>query len=147
MKNVYTLCAEGIVRSADDDSITIYNVLEAIQPAGFPIMVQHFFFLSVLEKTPDEPERVECTVRLTLGDQELLNRPLTLDFQGRKMCRSINKFQGLFLPGPGQLTASVYQNDTLLSSYTVHILDAIQMSQTPAAPQSITTLPHPGVSR
>src|SRR5207245_9813286 len=98
------LCAQGVVRDVDSNGISVYSILENIRPAGYPVLIQSCFVLAFLEKLPEDAERIEDSIRLTLGDVELANVPIVADFLGCLSHRSLVQLQVLFLPNPVPLT-------------------------------------------
>ncbi len=126
------LCAEGVVRDSESNNISVYNILERIQPAGFPVFIQRLFVLAFLDRLPTDPERFECVVRVTIGEVELTSLPGRVNFQGRTVARWIIQLQGLVIPNPGVLSITLLSGGQRLSSYNIDV---------GVVPPSLTTPP------
>lgn len=115
------LCAEGVIRDAETNALSVFNILENIRPAGYPILIQHNDILTILERLPEDADRSEGSMRVTLGDIEIAALPISLDFQGKLILRSIVKLHGLVLPNPGVLTFNLMLADRTLNTYRITI--------------------------
>ena len=128
------LCAEGVVRDRESNNISVFNILEKMQPAGFPILIQRLFVLAFLERLPTDLEDLECVARITIGEVELTTLPGRVNFQGQTLARWIIQLQGLVIPNPGVLSITLLYGEQRLSSYNIDVR---------ALPPSLTTSPQP----
>lgn len=119
----YMLLAESVVQDIQTSWVSIFNVMDAIRPQGFPVLIQKCSVLVALTKEAHDPVRVDCAVSLTMGGNELARLPVTVDFQDKLKNNTIMQLLGLVIPGPGELVATFYQNDVPLES-TVFLVEA-----------------------
>lgn len=115
------LCAQGVVRDADDGGISVFNILESIQAAGFPFFFQQMAVFALLERLREDPAQYELLFRLSIGDTQLLATPLAIDFQDKLRNRSTLHIHGIVVPQPGVLRVSAHLGDTILGSYDVMV--------------------------
>ena len=116
------LCAEGVVRDAQTNTISVFNILEQLRFPSFPAAFPRFWVLSVLERDDDDPEEITTTLRIAIGEQIILEHNLDVSFQGQKRTRNIVAFGALPLPQPGVLNVSVSLDDRLLHQYEIEVL-------------------------
>ena len=130
------LCAQGVVRDADHGGISIFNIIEGVQAAGFPFFIQQMDVFTIFEREPGDPAQHEVRFRLAIGDTEIFVTPLAIDFQTGLRNRSTVRIQGLVLPSPGVLRVSVYVGENEIGVYTIGIeqiaLPRVEAHQEPA---------------
>src|SRR5262249_50951794 len=97
------LVAQGVVRDADTDVISIYSILEGVAAEGFPLYLGNISFFCLLEKAAAEPNAFTGTFSITLGGEELVSQQVNLDFGGRHRNRVVIRVPGTELPNPGDL--------------------------------------------
>lgn len=117
------LLAEGVVRDMQSGWVSIFNIMDAIRPQAFPIMIQKCYVFVSLSREANEPAREECEVIFTLGGNELGRLPVTVDFQDKLKSNAIMQLLGLVITGPGELVTTFYHNDVALG-HTVFLVDA-----------------------
>ncbi|MBI3005007.1 MAG: hypothetical protein HYY49_06275 [Ignavibacteriales bacterium] len=115
------LCADAVVRDAQTNHISVFNIYEEFSPAGLPAIVPRLTVLAVLERLQDDPANVDARLRITLGERNLFERPVHIDFQGSLLARAIMSFEGFVLPAPGELHFSFAVGDAEIESYTLRI--------------------------
>jgi len=113
------LCAQGVVRDAEHGSISVYNIMESLQAAGFPFFIQQMAVFALLEREPGDPPQHEIRFRLSMGEAELVTVPLAIDFRASLRNRSTLNIQGLVIPHPGSLLVSASLGETVLATYGV----------------------------
>jgi hypothetical protein len=111
VRSILCLAAEGVVRDAVTDVISIYNIMEQVTGEGFPLLIQKMVFLAVWQREPTEATLWTGDLRIRLDEKELFSHKTSLDFKDKLRNRSIITLGGLVLPGPGKLTFA-YQLDT-----------------------------------
>ena len=55
------LCAQGVVRDADSNNVSAFNILESIQAAGFPMFIQQLDILALLDGVTRMGRSTRCT--------------------------------------------------------------------------------------
>jgi hypothetical protein len=96
------LCAEGASIDRFTNNASVFNIIETINFENFPGVFK-MVVLVTLSREPGDPAPVDGTIRLSMGDTELLRGPHTMDFQRSKLARAVLTVQGLVIPRPGQL--------------------------------------------
>lgn len=107
VKNLLSIVANDVVRDAETNSISVFNIFEGLQAEGFPILLQNVCFFTLWERSEDEKEEHDATFKLSIGTKELQSHTGILNFQGKKRVRHIIRLQGLILPEPGILCFSL----------------------------------------
>jgi hypothetical protein len=113
------LCAQGVIRNAEDNTISIFSILESIQAAGFPFFIQKMDVVALFERSHEDSAQYEILFRGSIGDTELLRAPMTIDFQDKVRNRAMLHVQGLVIPNPGTLRVNALFNDIILGTYEV----------------------------
>jgi hypothetical protein len=111
------LCAQGVVRDADSQNVSIFNVYESLQGAGFPLFIQQMDVLAVLERTPRDKAQRTITFKMTMGETEVLSTSMDIDFQDKLRNRSTVHIQGLVVPQPGTVLVTVAERGRELGRY------------------------------
>lgn len=115
------LVAEGIVRDAETNSISVYNILEGITANGFPLLVQRMAFLALFERDESEPEAHAGHFTVSLGDNQLLTGEQRINFRGKLRTRSIVRIQGLLFPTPGEARFALAVGEGVTAAFVVRV--------------------------
>ena len=132
MRAVLCLAAEGVIRDAETNTISVFNILERITATGFPLFIQRLTFFALWERALEDPERTMGHFRAELGGRDLHTIDLPIDFQGRLLNRTTIRIAGLVVPQPGSLRFSIALEDGTTASYTVEVnavVDAVQVDE------------------
>ncbi len=121
IKPKLAVCAESVVRDAETNAVSVFNILEEIGASMFPVTVPKLSTLFLLERGVDDPEVLECAMTLSLGENELGSFVGPVDFQGERLTRLIIVIQGVVLPEPGTLTTSLLSNGQELGSWQIQV--------------------------
>ena len=134
------LCAQGVVRDAEHGGISVFNILEVIQAAGFPMLIQQMDILAVFEREREDPPQHEVHFRISIADTELLATTLAIDFEDKLRNRSMLHVQGIVIPHPGNLIVSARLADVTLRIYEVTVEQIgpppVEAHQEPAGAES-----------
>lgn len=115
------LCAQGIIRDAETDAISVYSIFEGIDVHGLPLLIQRFFVFAMLEREPHDPPQHQGTVRLTVGETEVFANPVRVDFQDKLLARQIIRLDGLIIESPGELVANISIKDGPSQDYRIPV--------------------------
>jgi hypothetical protein len=115
------LCAQGVVRDADSNNVSIFNVLESLHSVGFPLFMQQMDILALLERTPEESSQHDMRFRVAVEETELVSAHLAIDFEDKPRNRAMVHVQGLVVPNPGTLTVTAYLNDVEIGDYSIAV--------------------------
>jgi hypothetical protein len=130
IKNLLALVANDVVRDAETNNISVFNIFEGLQAEGFPVLLQKVCFFTLWERGDDEKEEHDAAFKLSIGSKELQSRTGNLNFQGKKRVRHIIRLQGLILPEPGTLCFSLELGETI-AKYAVEVTARTDVSVKP----------------
>lgn len=119
------LMAQGVVRDAETNVISVYNIFEDISAVGFPFFIQSFFVLTFFTKETVDPNELECLVEIRNNENLIASIPARLNFQNSLRNRLISQIRGIAIPAPGTLTARIMYNDAEIISCSLNL----QLSQ------------------
>lgn len=111
------LVAERVIIDTESNRLTIFNLLEDLNVNQFPLFIPSLNVLNMLSKDDGDETILQCKLVLKLNDEELLNQPITLNFQNNRRNRSIVRIGGLMIPQSGKLLFEFYQNENLLATF------------------------------
>ena len=113
------LVAEGVIRDAQTNGISIYNVLEAIIPEGFPVFIQKVVFFGLWERDnkKDTPNQCPAKLSIKLDDEVLFLKDAEINFQGKLRTRTITTVNGLVVSRPGKVTFMLEPKDGPIATY------------------------------
>lgn len=121
MRSIIALAAEVVIRDAENNSISVFNILEGVVAEGFPMLVPRVAHLVLWEREAREGAVRQGRLSVHLDERQLFSQPLVIDFQQFFRSRTISIIQGLVIPGPGQLRFSLSIDDGPTAVYTVPI--------------------------
>lgn len=124
MRAIISLVAQTVVRDADNNAISVFEILEQITAVGFPLLVQNMVFFVLWEREEGEPGQRDAQLAIKLGEHDLFNHALELNFGDKLRLRSINRLKGLVLPAPDDLTFTIDAGAGIIASYTVSVIAA-----------------------
>ena len=113
--------AEGVVRDADTNSISAFNILEGIIPAGVPFFLQRLTFFTLWQREDRDPPQVNGQFRITIGEQVLHDAQVRMDFQNVLRTRMVLNMSGLVVPAPGVLRFEVNLVGGVRAEYMIDV--------------------------
>ena len=127
-------CAEGAVRDAQSNTISVFNISEEIQAGNFPAFVPRTAVVVFLERENGDPGQVNLTLTISLGEETLNSFPVAIDFAEKLRNRLITDIRGLPVPGPGTLTFALALDERSLNSWDAVItaINAPELNLRPA---------------
>jgi hypothetical protein len=124
MKCLLALCAEKIIRDIDSGLISVVNLLEDVTMLGLPGVISELSCVFLVEREPGDAERTNGSVLLTMGDEEILRGPIVVRFNGNPKFRQVLHIQGIIVPRPGVLRASLVVDDAELGAWEMTVRSA-----------------------
>ena len=121
MKCIMSFAAQGIIRDAQTNNISAFNILETLSSPGFPLFIQKIFFFSLLVKENDTENLFDLNLIVKNNEQNLLETPIKADFQDQMRNRQIIEIGGMPIPAPGILSFHLMKESTELCSYSIEI--------------------------
>jgi len=119
MRSIVCLAAEGVIRDAQTNNISIFNILEGVTAEGFPLFIQRVTFFVFWERDAEDPQQISGRFRVEVAGRELHAQPIHINFGNVLKNRTIIVTQGLVIPQPGSLTFAITLDSGLTASYTV----------------------------
>ena len=116
----YMLCAEQVVQDATE-TLSAIHILEVLSSPGFPTVLPMMVVLVLLERDLDDPEQIECRLRLNMGKTEIFNHPVTNDFSGKCRVASIISVGDLHIHHAGLLQASYSIDGKELAQFEITV--------------------------
>ncbi len=77
------LCARGVSIDRESGAMTIFQIIDGMQATGFPVLLQDFSVVVILERNPDELPQVPLLLQILRDEDLLLNEQMTIDFAVR----------------------------------------------------------------
>ena len=121
IRSQYALCANRVIRDADENRISVIDLLDYMTVASFPIVLPRLSLIWALSRDEGDAEKYQAVVVLRLNEQTLLRTELEVNFQGSLSTRVTAVIGGLVLPAPGQFMANWSIENHLEASYAVVI--------------------------
>ncbi len=115
------VAAEGIVRDAETNNISVFNILENLSVTSFPLFMQKLYVLCYIRREDGDPTQIDCEIKVSINDDELVAMPLRLDFLDQNVNRATGLIQGLAIPSPGTLHFVFLYDGSELNSYTITV--------------------------
>ncbi len=115
------LCADSVVRDAQSNRISVFNIFEKFSPKGFPALVARFSILVILQREVNDPDRIDGRLRITLAQQTLYDGVVPVQFEGQVLSRGIITFEGFVLPGAGDLVVSLEVAGIQVQTYSMKV--------------------------
>lgn len=133
------LTAESVVVDGATNLASVFNIIEEVQSAVYPIAIPKLMILFVLERDTDDPEQPGgFRLIANLAGRELVSVPVEPNFQGRARLRLVTGFGGFVVPGPGTLVFSLRSADTEVGQWRVAVLQQGHAQLLPLEAQTTT---------
>jgi hypothetical protein len=95
--------AEGVSIDRETNLVSAFGLMESVQAAAFPVMLQKVVLLCIWERSPADPPEFRYELALTLNGRELERRSIDTGFGNALRTRTTIRFEGLTLAEPGNL--------------------------------------------
>ena len=115
------VCAESVVRDAETNAISVFNIFEDLKASSFPVAIPKLSALFILERDTDDPAQVDCLVTIRLGKKEIGRVTLGGDFEDKFRTRVILVAQGVVIDKPGNLVISCIVNNKTMGAWTIPV--------------------------
>ena len=117
------ICTDFASVDLYSNKLSLFNIIEELNAASFPVFLQQFTIVTMLERTEDEPDSVIGSFKVTFDsrNKELFETSIEFKFQQHLRTRNISNFSGLLLPAPGRLSIELYLDGNIASSWPIHV--------------------------
>lgn len=137
----FMLAAQGIIQDRDTRSVSVFNILEEVQAEGFPVLIQKMSLLTVLERAPEDHQRNELTLAISLGQVSLMTRPVAVDFSDKLRSNYIINLTSMIIPNPGRLNFVLKVGERVVSEYSIGVEPRnppiVQIAESSSTPQAV----------
>ena len=121
MKTILIACAESTLLDANSNRVSLINVHDELASPQFPFLLPLFSVLAVTKKDNNDEDEGSCTVRISLGDQTVLDAPVLVNYQGGEIHRSILGLHGLVIAGPGTLKVQLLHEEAEIGLWEIPV--------------------------
>jgi hypothetical protein len=106
MMNVYfAIAANRVIVDSITNQVSIIDLFEQLKAPTFPVLVPRLTLLYYVSRDKGDPETKDLTVVCKLGDVEIFQVGVKVDFKGEDSTRIVLGVDGLTLAQPGELQA------------------------------------------
>lgn len=121
MRCALIAACEIAIIDARTNNLTLINILQDLSSPTFPAIHPRVNLAAILDRTGDEPNASDGTIRIALDDQPVFETPLHIDFQGHLRVRAVAEIQGVVLTRPGILKLSLLHAGNELGSWSLRV--------------------------
>lgn len=104
LRTRFALCSSRVIRDADENRISVIDLLEDITVPAFPVVIPRLSLIWSVSREPGDAENYTGNVVLRMNEQVLMETPVEINFQGASVTRATAVIGGLALPLPGQFS-------------------------------------------
>lgn len=113
--------ASAVVRDADSNSISAFNILEGIAAVGFPLFIQFASYFVLWERNATDAAETAGTFTLAIDGEQLSTAQISLNFGGNLRHRTTMNVNGLVVPHPGNLRFRLELAEGQTADYVVDV--------------------------
>lgn len=115
--------AEDAVTDQERNNISLFNVIEAIKPPGFPIVIPRLVVVAITERDIEsDPNEIDLRVRIGVaGGKKLSDATTRISYRGLKRNRLTVRVNALVISEPGFFNFDIYHGKRRLGRYTIDV--------------------------
>ena len=122
IRPVICFVALAVVRDAETNAISAFNILEGIGAAGFPFLIQNASFFILWERDRTDPARTEASFTVRVGERDVVAaQQIVMNFEQGLRHRTIANLNGLVVPTPGSLRFRVAPQAGTAAEYAIEV--------------------------
>lgn len=121
MRCVLIAATELCVIDARTNNLSLINLLQDINSPTFPVVLPKLALAVILDRQENEQQQITTSIRMAIEETQLFDVPFQIDFQGRLRVRAVADMQGVLLPRPGVLKASLHYENAELGAWTLSV--------------------------
>lgn len=118
------LCAEAVIKDADTESLSVFNIFDELVPSGFPFTLPKMTCLFFVHYDGKEGTVVPASLIITKGETEFFKRPIEIDFRQRRTSKLVFYFHGIPFDGPGTVRVALIYEAREVGGWSFVIKDA-----------------------
>lgn len=128
------LLAEAVYIDRDTNEVSVFNLIETIQAAGFPVFMRRLTFFCLFEREPNDPAQNTVQFSIELNGRTVTSQEQNLGFADETRARNLMRVLGVVLSDPGQLVFRYKLGDTVLAEHVITVSLLPQPVAEPANP-------------
>ncbi|WP_156309717.1 hypothetical protein [Novosphingobium sp. AAP93] len=106
---------------ANTNRVSLINIHDELSSPQFPFLIPLFSVLAITKKEDGEDDEGSCAIRVSLGDQTVLDAPILVNYQGADIHRSMLGLHGLVITGPGTLKVQLLHNEAEIGEWQISV--------------------------
>ena len=114
-------CAESVVVDIETNRLSLFNLMEELGAASFPVVIFPIAFVAAFTRTPDEPDDPPLKLLIKIDDEVLFQVAPASPFRGHLRSRAIWRMASLVIPKPGVLRATLHTGELLLGKWEMTV--------------------------
>jgi hypothetical protein len=124
----YAICATRIIQDANENKMTLVDVLEELGSPGYPLVLPRTSFVWVLTREPGDPSEYGGAIVVRQRDRELGRFRIAVNFQQALFARTVLVVGGLVVPEAGRI-AVTFEITAPVDLRAVYYMDATSIPQ------------------
>lgn len=121
MKLKMIACSQMSSMDAGTGFVSLFNIIEDLNVASFPVLLQNFCVFFFLEKEDGDAERPDFLLIFNCGGIKIAEFPVQSDFAGKLGNKTLINLKNLVIPTPGRLEVILMHEANRFGEYCVNI--------------------------
>jgi hypothetical protein len=141
MKCTMACVAESAIESKDTGTLSLIQIIEALQASTFPLVMPRLTAVFFLEREAGDSENVSLRFRASTASFPIIEQSVDVAFLGKPRARLTVNFLGFPIPEIGQLRFEVLTPEgTALGGWSVEVQAASTVTVGNALPSGMSAL-------
>ena len=121
MKTILFTVSEGASIDQATNAVSIYTIVENIEPVGLPVMMQKIVITLIVVREESDPESIDGTISVLNNETPIHDKwPARIEFNGRLSARLMITINGFLVQHPGELVFK-YESDIIDELFTLTV--------------------------
>lgn len=121
-----TFVAQGVIRDAETNNVSAFQILEQLNSAAFPIFFHEVGFIAFLKKDPDGGDVEPLKFSVKNNKDVIHEMEVEANYRGLGKTRIVVSISGLVIPNPGTLQFSLSSGEHIVSNYVVDVISHVK---------------------
>ena len=113
------VCADSAAVDVRTSALSIFHVLEQVNGPFFPVVIPRVSIVFMLTREEPDPSNFLFQLEIYSGNQQLLARPVAVNFQQQFVSRTVLDVYGVVVPAPVTLRFELRNGEALLGSWSI----------------------------
>ena len=121
MKTILFTVSEGASIDQATNAVSIYTIVENIEPVGLPVMMQKIVITLIVVRDENDPDTISGTLSILNNETPIHDKwPASIEFNERRSARLMITINGLLIQHPGVLIFK-YASDVINELFTLTV--------------------------